>query len=94
MDALVAKQLPCQRLVQRSTTTRLFSIEKKATDAGGGEESGAGGRAEPKWWFSANWNWIPIPGMVYASFSPSSAIPIFDSRYRSALRDRPRSRAA
>jgi len=31
---------------------------------------------------------------LYASFSPSSAIPIFDSRYLSAFRDRPSNRAA
>jgi len=30
----------------------------------------------------------------YPSFSPSSEIPIFDSRYRSAFRDSPNSRAA
>jgi hypothetical protein len=35
-------------------------------------ESRAGGRPEPRWWFSATG--------FYASFSPSSAIPIFDSR--------------
>jgi len=34
------------------------------------------------------------PMDCYASFSPSSAIPIFDSRYRRALRDSPSNRAA
>ena len=32
--------------------------------------------------------------LPYASFSPSSAIPIFDKRYRSAFRDNPSNRAA
>ncbi len=43
----------------------------------------------------------PVPDAVlrqsercYASFSPSSVIPIFDNRYRSAFRDSPSKRAA
>jgi hypothetical protein len=34
------------------------------------------------------------PVADYGSFSASSAIPIFDRRYRSALRDNPSNRAA
>jgi hypothetical protein len=34
MDALIAKQLPCQRRFLEMTITHLFSIDKKAMGAG------------------------------------------------------------